>query len=101
MGFYNTKMVTWIKKEREGSPWLNMGLLPKEETEQKGYVKMSRSFPSLLRGNERLHDCVELSRDVSSRAFGILSCDRVAVMEKIAKQNEKKRNRSWGQLERV
>ena len=47
MGLYNTKIVTWMKKDREGSPWLNVGLLPKEEVEQKQFVKMTQEFPSI------------------------------------------------------
>ena len=46
MGLYNTKIVTWMEK-REGSSLLNVGLLPKEETEKKGSVKMQQVFPSL------------------------------------------------------
>ena len=37
-GLYNTKIVTWVRK---GEKVPNMGLLHKEETEQKGTVKTS------------------------------------------------------------
>ena len=39
MGLYNTKIATWVQG-RQGIPLLNVGLLPKEENEKKGYAKI-------------------------------------------------------------